>query len=82
VSTTTDSTLPDVTDTDAWITCKQAAQALGVDWRALLEIAQRAPIRTAILPGLSISRFYRPDVERVARDVHRDQARPTTARPG
>ncbi len=29
MSTAADSTLPDVTDTDAWITCKDAARTLG-----------------------------------------------------
>lgn len=82
MSTATDTALPDVTDTQAWITCKEAARILHVDWRTLLEIARRTPIRTAIVPGLNISRFYKPDVARVAHARHgeQDQAQPATTR--
>jgi hypothetical protein len=75
MSTAVDPTIPDVTDPRAWITCKEAARLLHVDWRTLLEIARRAPIRPVPLPGLPIRRFSKPAVVRLVRDVRTDRPR-------
>jgi hypothetical protein len=55
-------------DTARWLSAKETAAILGVNEKAVPRVADAAPLRTKKTPGHPWTRYYRPDVERVARE--------------
>ncbi len=68
-------------DKELWVSRRRAARELGIDQRTFPKVAATARLRTKKIPGVLGSRYFLPDVQRVARESVEVASQTGTARP-